>query len=148
MLFANTLYFSYIKLKNVPSGTRRTNNDRRRFFVHTSECSGSEKKKFLKLHSERVVQVSLLNAYSVEHRKNFFSSGPVCSSFSAEAHALLQALIWTGQHRRICQFSSELILSDSRSVLSTQSSPSGFLLPSTFWHELSAVSKFITLRLQ
>ena len=80
-----------------------------------------------------------------------FSSGPVCSSFSAEAYALLQALVWTGQHHRVCQFSSALILSDSRSVLSTLSSSPGFLLPSTLWqiwHELSAISNSITLRLQ
>ena len=60
-----------------------------------------------------------------------FSFGPVCSSVSAEAHALLRGLIWTGQHHRVCQLSSVLVLLDSSSVLSTLSSSPGFLLPPT-----------------
>ena len=49
----------------------------------------------------------------------FFSAGPVCSSFSAEACAILHALCWSRQHQQVCHFSSLLLLSDSRSVLSS-----------------------------
>ena len=45
-----------------------------------------------------------------------FSAGPVCSSLSAEACAILHALCWSRQHHKVCRFSS-LLLSDSRSVL-------------------------------
>ena len=55
----------------------------------------------------------------------FFSAGPVCSSFSAEACAILHALCWSRQHQQVCHFSS-LLLSDSRSVLATLSSPPSF----------------------
>ena len=48
-----------------------------------------------------------------------FSAGPVCSSFSAEACAILHALCWSRQHQQVCHFSSLLLLSDSRSVLSS-----------------------------
>ena len=48
-----------------------------------------------------------------------FSAGPVCSSFSAEACAILHALCWSRQHHKVCHFSSLLLLSDSRSVLAT-----------------------------
>ena len=48
----------------------------------------------------------------------FFSTGSICSSFSAEACAILQALCWFRQHQQVCHFSSLLLLSDSRSVLS------------------------------
>ena len=47
-----------------------------------------------------------------------FSAGPVCSSFSAEAWAILHALCWSRQHQQACHYSS-LLLSDSRSVLSS-----------------------------
>ena len=50
------------------------------------------------------------------------SAGPVCSSFSAEACAILHALCWSRQHQQVCHFSF-LLLSDSRSVLTTLSSP-------------------------
>ena len=52
-----------------------------------------------------------------------FSVGPVCLSFSAEACAILHALCWSRQHQQVCHFSSLLLLSDSRSVLATLSSP-------------------------
>ena len=48
-----------------------------------------------------------------------FSAGPVCSTFSAEACAILHALCWSRQHHKVCHFSSLLLLSDSRSVLSS-----------------------------
>ena len=46
-----------------------------------------------------------------------FSAGPVCSSFSAEACAILHALCWSRQHQQVCHFSSLFLLSDSCSVL-------------------------------
>ena len=57
-----------------------------------------------------------------------FSAGPVCSSFSAETCAILYSLCWSRQHQQVCHFSSLLLLSDSRSVLATLSSPPSFLL--------------------
>ena len=57
----------------------------------------------------------------------FFSAGPVCSSFSAEACAIVHALCWSRQHQQVCHFSSLLLLFDSRSVLATLSSPRSFL---------------------
>ena len=78
------------------------------------------------------------------------SAGPVCSSFSAEAFAILHALCWSRQHQQVCHFSSLLLLPDSRSVLATLSSPPSFLLSQTLWQiwqELSSFS-FCSIRLQ
>ena len=76
-----------------------------------------------------------------------FSAGPVCSSFSAEACAIVHALCWSRQHQQVCHFSSLLLLSDSRSVLATLSSTPSFLLPQTLWQELSSLSScFIKLQ--
>ena len=61
-----------------------------------------------------------------------FSAGPVFSSFSAEPCAIQHAFCWSRQHQQACHFSS-LLLSDSRSVLTSLSSPSSFLLPQTLW---------------
>ena len=51
-----------------------------------------------------------------------FSAGPVCSSFSAEACAILHALCWSRQHHKVCHLSF-LLLTDSlcprRPVLSS-----------------------------
>ena len=79
-----------------------------------------------------------------------FSAGPVCSSFSAETCAILHALCWSRQHQQVCHFSSLLLLSDSRSVLATLSSPPSFLLSQTLWQiwqELSFLSS-CSIRLQ
>ena len=38
-----------------------------------------------------------------------YSAGPVCSSFSAEARAILHALCWSRQHQQVCHFSSSPI---------------------------------------
>ena len=38
-----------------------------------------------------------------------FLAGPVCSSFSAEACAILHALCWSQQHQQVCHFSSPTI---------------------------------------
>ena len=78
-----------------------------------------------------------------------FSAGPVCSSFSAEACAIPHALCWSRQHQQVCHF-SYLLLSDSRSVLATLSSPPSFLLSQTLlqiWQELSSLSS-CSIRLQ
>ena len=80
----------------------------------------------------------------------FFSAGPVCSSFSAEACAILHALCWSRQHQQVCHFSSLLLLFDSRSILTTLSSPPSFLLSQTLsqiWLELSSLSS-CSIRLQ
>ena len=79
-----------------------------------------------------------------------FSAGPVCSSFSAEACAILHALCWSQQHQQVCHFPSLLLLSDSRSVLATLSSAPSFLLSQTLWQiwqELSSLST-CSIRLQ
>ena len=79
-----------------------------------------------------------------------FSAGPVCSSFTAEACAIVHALCWSRQHQQVCHFSSLLLLSDSRSVLVTLFSPPSFLLSQTLWQiwqELSSFS-FCSIRLQ
>ena len=78
-----------------------------------------------------------------------YSAGPVCSSFSAEACAILHALCWSRQHHKVCHFSSLLLLSDSGSVLATLSSPPSFLLSQTLWQiwqELSSLSWSIRLQ--
>ena len=79
----------------------------------------------------------------------FFSAGPICSSFSAEACAILHALCWSRQHHKACHFSSLLLLSDSRSVLATLFSPPSFLLSQTLWQiwqELFSLSCSIRLQ--
>ena len=79
-----------------------------------------------------------------------FSAVPVCSSFSAEACAILHALCWSWQHQQVCHFSSFLLLSGSRSLLATLSSPPSFLLPQNLWQiwqELSSLSS-CSIRIQ
>ena len=75
------------------------------------------------------------------------SAGPVCSSFSAEACAILHALCWSRQHHKVCHFSFLLLLSDSRSVLAILFFPRSFLLPQILWQELSSLSS-CSIRLQ
>ena len=41
------------------------------------------------------------------------SAGPVCSSFSGEACAILHALCWSRKHQQVCHFSSLLLQSFS-----------------------------------
>ena len=76
-----------------------------------------------------------------------FSAGPVCSSFSVEACAILPALYWSRQHQQVCHFSSLLLICDFCSVLITLSSPPSFFLPQSLWQELSSLS-FCSIRLQ
>ena len=77
-----------------------------------------------------------------------FSAGPVCSSFSAEACAILHALSWSWQHQQVCHFL--LLSSDSRSVLTTLSSPPSFLLSQTLWQIWQELSSLFSccIRLQ
>ena len=79
-----------------------------------------------------------------------FSAGPVCSSFSTDACAILHALCWSRQHHKVCHFSSLLLLSDSRSVLVTLSSPPSFLLSQTLWQIWQELSSLLScsIRLQ
>ena len=79
-----------------------------------------------------------------------FSAGPVCSSFSAEACAILRALCWSRRHHKVCHFSSLLLLPDSRCVLATLSSPPPFLLSQTLWQIWQELSFFssCSIRLQ
>ena len=53
--------------------------------------------------------------------------------FPLKPAPFLHALCWSRQHQQVCHFSSLLLLSDSRSVLATLSSPPSFLLPQTLW---------------
>ena len=78
-----------------------------------------------------------------------FSAGPVCSSFFAEACAILHALCWSRQHQQVCHFSS-LLLSDSRSVLAALSFPPSFLLSQTLWQIWQKLSSLTScsIRLQ
>ena len=69
-----------------------------------------------------------------------FSAGPECSSFSAEACAILHAFCWFRQHYQVFHFSYLTL------VLSSPSFP----LPQTlwqFWQELSFLSS-CSIRLQ
>ena len=98
----------------------------------------------------RAALVYLLTALFMALRLLFFSAGPVCSSFSAEACAILHALCWSRQHQQVCHFYCVLLLSDSRSVLATLSSSPSFLLSQTLWQiwqEVSSLSS-CSIRLQ
>ena len=77
-----------------------------------------------------------------------FSAGPVCSSVSAEACAILHVLCWSRRHHTVCHFSSLLLLSDSRSVLATLSSPPSFVLPQTLWQIFQELLSSCSTRLQ
>ena len=75
-----------------------------------------------------------------------FQQAQSCSSFSAEACAILHALYWSRQHQQFCLFYSLFLLLDSRSVVATLFSPTSFLLPQTswqIWKKLSSLSPFI-----
>ena len=73
-----------------------------------------------------------------------FSAGSVCSSFSAEACAILHPLCGSRQHQQVCHFSSLHL------VLSSPLGPLLRLLPETLWQmkqELSSLSS-CSFRLQ
>ena len=71
------------------------------------------------------------------------------ASFSAEACAILHAFCWSRQHQQVCRFSS-LLLSDSRSVLATLSSPPSFRISQTLWQIWQELSSLFScsIRLQ
>ena len=62
-----------------------------------------------------------------------FLAGSVCSSFSDEACAILQAFCWSRQYQQVYHFSYLLLLYDSRSVLATMSFPPSFLSSQSLW---------------
>ena len=97
---------------------------------------------------ERAAPAFLPTALPGTEATLFFSAGPVCSSFSAEACAILHALCWSWQHQQVCHFL--LLLSDSRSVLATLSSPPSFLLSQTLWQIWQELSSLFScsIRLQ
>ena len=96
----------------------------------------------------KAAPASLPTALSVALRPlfPFRPAQPLCSSFSAEACAILHALCWSRQHQQVCHFSSLLLLTDSRSILATLSSPTSFLIPETLWQKLSSLSCSIRLQ--
>ena len=74
----------------------------------------------------------------------------MCSSFCAEAYAVLQALCWSRELQEVGNFSFLLLLSNFQSVLVTLFPPPSLLLHQTFWkiwQELSSFYSF-TIRLQ
>ena len=80
----------------------------------------------------------------------FHLVGSVCSSLSAEARAILQALCWSRQQQQVCHFSSLFLLSNCHLVLATLIYFPSFFLRQTLWQiwqELSSLS-FFTIRLQ
>ena len=98
----------------------------------------------------RAAPAFLPTAFSMAEATLSFSAGPVCSSISAETCAILHAVCWSRQHQQVCHFSSLLLLSDSRSVLATLSSPPSFLFSQTLWQiwqELSSLPS-CSIRLQ
>ena len=70
----------------------------------------------------------------------YFSAGPVCPSFFAEACANLHALSWSRQHQQVCHLFSLLLLINSCSILATLSSPPSFLLSQALWQILQELS--------
>ena len=99
----------------------------------------------------RAAPAFLPSALSVALKPLFpFRQAQYVQVFSAEACAILHALCWSRQHHKVCHFSSLLLLSDSRSVLTTLFSPPSFLLSQTLWQirqELSSVPS-CSIRLQ
>ena len=79
-----------------------------------------------------------------------FQQAQYVQVFSAAACAILQALSWSRQHQQVCHFSSLLLLSNSRSVLATLSSPPIFLLLRSLWQIWQKLSRLFscTIRLQ
>ena len=99
----------------------------------------------------RAAPAYLPTALSVALRPLFpFRQAQYAQVFSAEACAILHALCWSRQHQQVCHFSSLLLLSDSRSVLATLSSPPSFLLPQTLWQIWQELSSLFScsIRLQ
>ena len=79
-----------------------------------------------------------------------FLAGPLCSSFSSEACAILYALCWSRQDQQVFHFSSFLLLSDSHSILTILFSPPSFFLPQSLWQIWQELSSLFScsIRLQ
>ena len=104
--------------------------------------NGSVPVPFVKSSSDLLANCSL---YGTEATLSF-SAGPVCSSFSALACAILHALCWSRKHQQVCHFCS-LLLSDFCSVLATLSSSPSFFLHQSPCQKLSSLF-FCSIRLQ
>ena len=61
--------------------------------------------------STKLFPLASLLAYCSTETTLSFSAGPVCSSFSTKAYAILQALGWSRQRQQVCHFSSFLLSS-------------------------------------
>ena len=94
----------------------------------------------------RAAPAFLPTALSVAPRPLFpFRQAQYAQVFPLNPSAILHARCWSRQHQQVCHFSSLLLLSDSRSVLATLSSPASFLLSQTvwqIWQELSSLCFF------
>ena len=69
-----------------------------------------------------------------------FSTGPIASSFTAEAFALKQGLDLCTSHLLTCKLQSVPFLTDSQSTLSILSSAPSYLLPESLWNVWSLAS--------
>ena len=69
-----------------------------------------------------------------------FSAGGCASSYTAESCAIAHALDWCVSHQSACSFKSILLLSDSKSVLCSISTPPSYLLSNTLVHILVSLS--------
>ena len=67
------------------------------------------------------------------HDLVLWTDGSVPFPFIKGGCGVLNALCWSRQHQQVCHFSSLILLSDSRSVLATLSSPPSFFLSQTIW---------------
>ena len=98
----------------------------------------------------RAALAFLPTALSVALRPLFpFRQAPYAQVFPLKPAPFCTLFCWSRQHQQVCHFSSLLLLSDSRSVLATLSSPPSFLLSQTLsqiWQELSSLSCSIRLQ--
>ena len=98
----------------------------------------------------RAAPVFLLTALSVALRPLF----PFWQAQYVQVFLLKPApfckLCWSWQHHKVCHFSSLLLLSDSRFVLATLSSPPSFLLSQILWQIWQKLSSLFScsIRLQ
>ena len=108
----------------------------------------------LKLANAHAAEIKIATIPNYEYLGNMFAVNVASFLwrqrliFVCDRYLVLHALCSSRQHQQVCHFSS-LLLSDSRSVLTTLSSPS-FLLSQTLWEiwqELSSLSS-CSIRLQ
>ena len=99
----------------------------------------------------RAAPAFLPTALSVALRPLFpFRQAQYVPVFPLKPAPFMHALCWSRQHHKVCHFSSLFLLSDSRSVLATLSSPPPFLLSQTLWQIWQKLSFFssCSIRLQ